>query len=76
MDQLKRVKMVFATFMGITLLFFGFLLLFIPGPGILLIWLGLLTLAGEFYWARKILKKLKTQVKKTMKRASKNLKNS
>ncbi|MSS74981.1 hypothetical protein EXS73_02095 [Candidatus Pacearchaeota archaeon] len=38
--------------MGITLLLIGFILLFIPGPGIPIIIGGLILLSSEFLWAR------------------------
>lgn len=42
---------------GAFLLVLGTILLFIPGPGLLLIGLGLATLALEFEWAKKLLVK-------------------
>ncbi|MBI2078132.1 MAG: hypothetical protein HYT80_07160 [Euryarchaeota archaeon] len=44
---------------GFTLIFFGFLLGFVPGiPGWPLGLLGLSILAGEYVWARRILKRV------------------
>lgn len=47
--------------MGFTLLLFGVLLLVGPGPGWLVILLGLGLLAAEFVWARRLLDRMKEQ---------------
>jgi tellurite resistance protein TerC len=53
---LKRLaKIVF----GFTLLAIGVALLVLPGPGWLIIALGLALLAGEYVWARNLLDRLK-----------------
>ena len=53
---MKRViKIVF----GFTLLAIGAALLVLPGPGWLIIALGLALLAGEYVWARKLLDRIK-----------------
>ncbi len=44
---------------GSTVLAFGILLIFTPGPAIIIIPLGLAILATEFIWARKLLDKVK-----------------
>jgi uncharacterized protein (TIGR02611 family) len=58
LQQAKRVlKIVF----GFTLLVLGVLMIFLPGPGWLIILLGLGVLAAEFVWARRLLDRLKEQ---------------
>ncbi len=47
---------------GGTVLFVGFVLLFLPGPGILLLLLGMVILASEFAWAKIVLDKAKTKI--------------
>lgn len=64
MDSVKRVKRIFIGIVGITILLIGILLLFIPGPGIVVIFIGLAILASEFLWIRRKLKKLKMQAKR------------
>jgi len=44
---------------GATLVAFGVLLLVLPGPGLLLVSMGLGVLALEFAWARRWLQRLK-----------------
>ena len=44
---------------GITVMLFGFLLIFTPGPAILVIPVGLAILATEFIWAKKLMDKVK-----------------
>jgi uncharacterized membrane protein YbaN (DUF454 family) len=42
----------------------GVLLLFLPGPGLLLLAIGFLILAQEYPWARRILDRFKAWLKK------------
>ncbi|HLE48077.1 MAG TPA: PGPGW domain-containing protein [Candidatus Thermoplasmatota archaeon] len=60
MDRLVRqVRRFFIVLFGFTLIVFGFLLGFVPGiPGWPLGLLGLTILAGEYVWARRILKRV------------------
>jgi drug/metabolite transporter (DMT)-like permease len=51
----RTVKIVF----GFTILLIGIALLVLPGPGILIIIFGLIILATEYIWAKKLLKKAK-----------------
>lgn len=44
---------------GFTLLVVGAALLVLPGPGILVIGLGLVLLSAEFVWAQRLLARLK-----------------
>jgi uncharacterized protein (TIGR02611 family) len=55
-EQIKRWLKIIA---GFALLPVGVLMLPLPGPGWLVIFLALAILAGEFVWARKLLDRLK-----------------
>ena len=44
---------------GVVLLVAGILMLVLPGPGLLVILIGLALLATEFAWARRVLDRLK-----------------
>lgn len=44
---------------GFTVLFFGLLLIFLPGPAFIVIPVGIIILATEFVWARHLLKRLR-----------------
>lgn len=55
----KDIRRVFVLVAGILILLVGLALLVLPGPGLPLIFIGLVFLAKEFSWARKLLKKLK-----------------
>lgn len=54
---LGQAKKVIRIVIGFTLLIVGIFLIFLPGPATLVIPAGLAILAGEFIWARKLLKK-------------------
>ncbi|MEE8328931.1 MAG: PGPGW domain-containing protein [Thermodesulfovibrionia bacterium] len=58
---LQQAKKVVRVVVGFTILLFGFVLLFLPGPGVLIIVLGLALLGTEFVWARKLMKRFKKQ---------------
>ena len=55
-DQVWRFFKVLA---GFTLLVIGFVMFFTPGPGWLIILLGLTLLAAEFVWARRLMNHMK-----------------
>ena len=47
--------------LGVTVILFGVVLVFTPGPAIIVIPMGLGILATEFVWARRLLKRLKSR---------------
>lgn len=55
--------------LGGTLLLVGVLLLVLPGPGLLVIFLGLTLLATEFVWARLWLRRLRVSTRRTGRKA-------
>ena len=48
---------------GFTVLILGLILIFLPGPAILVIPLGLVILAGEVVWARRALEQVKEKLR-------------
>jgi tellurite resistance protein TerC len=54
---------------GATMLLFGSLLLLLPGPGLPLIFFGLVVLATEFVWAQLWLRRLKVSTRRAGRRA-------
>ena len=59
MKTLKQLKKIIVGIIGFTILFIGVLLIFLPGPAIIIIPVGLGVLATEFAWARNMLEKVK-----------------
>jgi uncharacterized protein (TIGR02611 family) len=57
-EQVRRVFLIIA---GFTLLLAGGVMLVTPGPGLLVIFLGLGLLAAEFVWARRLMDRLKQE---------------
>jgi uncharacterized protein (TIGR02611 family) len=57
----QRIKRLLKIVFGFTLLVIGAAMLVLPGPGWLIIGLGLAVLAAEFIWARRLLNRLKEQ---------------
>lgn len=49
---LKQAKRLIVTVIGLTILFFGVVMLLLPGPGIVTIVFGLAILGTEFVWAK------------------------
>ncbi|MCK5860890.1 MAG: PGPGW domain-containing protein [Candidatus Hydrogenedentes bacterium] len=52
----KNIRKILIFFVGITVLISGVAMLLLPGPGTVVIPLGLALLGTEFIWARRLLK--------------------
>jgi uncharacterized protein (TIGR02611 family) len=57
----EQVKKIFRIAAGFTLLSVGVIMLVTPGPGWLIIFLGLSLLAAEFLWARRLKERIKRE---------------
>jgi len=57
----EQVRRIFIVIAGFTLLLAGVVMLVTPGPGMLVILLGLGLLAAEFVWARRLMDRIKQQ---------------
>ncbi len=57
-EQVRRFSKILG---GFTLLGLGAVMLVTPGPGWLVIFLGLTLLAAEFVWARRLMDRMKEQ---------------
>jgi uncharacterized protein (TIGR02611 family) len=57
-EQVRRIFLIIA---GFTLLLAGVIMLVTPGPGMLVIFLGLGLLAAEFVWARRLMERIKRE---------------
>lgn len=60
-ETVRRIKRFFKILSGFTLLLVGAIMLFTPGPGWLVILMGLALLAAEYVWARRLLNRVKAQ---------------
>jgi uncharacterized protein (TIGR02611 family) len=59
--SIEQVRRFFKILAGFTLLALGLLMVFTPGPGWLVIFLGLTLLAAEFVWARRLMDRMKQE---------------
>jgi len=59
LSALARARRLVRIVIGFTVLLAGVAMLVLPGPGILVVGLGLLILSAEFLWARRLLEKVK-----------------
>ena len=57
----EQVRRAFRVVAGFTLLLVGVVMLVTPGPGWLVIFLGLSLLAAEFIWARRLMDRMKRE---------------
>lgn len=57
----QQVRRVFLIIAGFTLLLAGGVMLVTPGPGMVVIFLGLGLLAAEFVWARRLMERIKRE---------------
>ena len=60
-QTIEQVRRFFKILGGFTLLGLGGVMLVTPGPGWLVIFLGLTLLAAEFVWARRLMDRMKEQ---------------
>ncbi len=58
----KIVKRAAITIVGLTVLVFGLVLIFIPGPAIVVVPLGLAILSVEYAWAKNWLKRIREKI--------------
>jgi putative transmembrane protein PGPGW len=61
--MIRHLKLVITTVMGFTVIAIGAAMLVLPGPGLVVIGLGLLILSAEFVWARRALDRMKSGAK-------------
>jgi len=59
---LKGLRRIFIAIAGTTVLLIGVVMIFLPGPAILIIPAGLGILATEFIWAKVLLNKMKEKI--------------
>ena len=71
-SYLKIEKRVIKVIFGFILIIAGIAMLVLPGPGLLTIFIGLVFLASEFTWAKKLVKIVKLRLRKIRKRVSKS----
>jgi len=64
MHMLRKARKIVVFMVGMTVVFFGILLIFLPGPAIVVIPVGLAILATEFAWARRWLKIIRESAEK------------
>lgn len=70
LDQ-NDIKKIFVATIGMTIFILGLALLVLPGPGIPIVIIGLVLLATQFLWARRLLnrvKKVGKNIKKQIKK--------
>jgi uncharacterized protein (TIGR02611 family) len=59
LSTVEQVRRLFLVIAGFTMLLVGGVMLLTPGPGMLVIFLGLGLLAAEFVWARRLMDRIK-----------------
>jgi uncharacterized protein (TIGR02611 family) len=70
---LRSSKRIAVLVVGLVLVVGGLAMLVLPGPGIVVVILGLAVLATEFVWAERMLDRAKEQATKVKDRASRSL---
>ena len=60
LDDIKVVRRVIVSVVGVTVLLIGIALLVLPGPAFVVIPVGLAILATEYAWARRWLRKVRS----------------
>jgi tellurite resistance protein TerC len=62
--MIRRLKTAITAVIGFTVIAIGAAMLILPGPGLVVIALGLLILSAEFVWAKRALDRMKDQARK------------
>ncbi|OGW38205.1 MAG: hypothetical protein A2Y97_08950 [Nitrospirae bacterium RBG_13_39_12] len=62
-NTFKKVKKLVIGVIGFTILLVGIAMIVLPGPAFIVIPVALGILATEFVWARRLLKKVKQQIR-------------
>ena len=68
---LRKARQLVVAVVGVTVVIIGIIMIFTPGPAIVVIPLGLGILATEFVWAKDLLHKVKTYIEKKVKKPEK-----
>lgn len=61
--MVRKIKKFIVAVIGFTIMLVGLIVVFLPGPAILIIPVGIAILATEFVWAEKLLHQFKFKVK-------------
>ena len=64
METVKKIRRAVITIVGFVIVLLGVVLLILPGPGIIVILLGLGILSLEFDWARKVVIKVRSLIER------------
>lgn len=59
---IRQAKRIIVIVVGFTVLLIGIFMIFLPGPGLVVIPLGLLILASELAWAKVLLSQVKERI--------------
>lgn len=70
---IRRARRIVILVVGGTVILIGMALLFLPGPGLLVIFTGLAILASEFIWARRLLKRVREESVNVVKQSKKTM---
>jgi uncharacterized membrane protein YbaN (DUF454 family) len=71
--SLKQAKKIIVAVVGFTVLLIGAAMIVLPGPALVVVPAGLVILATEFVWARRLLKKARAWItKETPERVNKD----
>jgi uncharacterized protein (TIGR02611 family) len=62
---LRQARRIVIGVLGGTVILCGFVMVVTPGPGLLVIFAGLSILAAEFVWARRLLKRVRQEAKRS-----------
>ncbi|MDB5164452.1 MAG: hypothetical protein JWL89_78 [Candidatus Saccharibacteria bacterium] len=65
----KTIRKFIAALIGFPLVVLGIILIPLPGPGLVVMFLGLLVLSQEFDWAQKHVENARSQIKQIVAKA-------
>ena len=68
LDRMPVIRKLIYSVLGITVLVIGLAMIVLPGPAVIVIPLGLAILAGEYAWARRVIRRGKVFVGRRLQR--------
>ena len=68
-STINRAKRLIKIVVGMTVLVIGILMIVLPGPAVVVIPIGLMILATEFVWSRKLMERFQERLKKIAKKS-------
>ena len=69
--RLRTIRKFIVTILGVTVIFFGLVLMVLPGPGLVVAAFGVAILGLEYGWAKRLASRMRGAIEKALRRDNK-----